>query len=83
MDRVLASFQFRYPRLPKNGLCIMEDLHTAYREEYGKGAHKLTSSQNLGHLKTRDFRRNYPQKGVRHEAHKVYRGANRFCTAPS
>jgi putative transposase len=43
----------------------------------------MTSSQNLGHLKTRDFRRNYPQKGVRHEALKVYRGANRFCTAPS
>ena len=43
----------------------------------------LTSSQNLGHLKIRDFRRNYPQKGVRHEALKVYRGANRFCTAPS
>jgi hypothetical protein len=32
----------------------------------------LTSPQNLGHLKTRDFRQNYPQKVVRHEALEIH-----------
>ena len=42
----------------------------------------MTSPQYLGHLKTRDFRRHYPQKGVRHEALKVHGGADSLCTAP-
>ncbi len=37
MDHILSSFQFLYPKLPKNGLYIVEDLHTAYWEEYGGG----------------------------------------------
>lgn len=42
----------------------------------------VTSPQDFGQLKTRDFRRNYPQKGVRHEALEVHGGADCFCTAP-
>jgi cephalosporin hydroxylase len=37
MDHIGATFEFLYPRLPKNGIYMVEDLHTAYWEEYGGG----------------------------------------------
>jgi hypothetical protein len=37
MSHVAASFEFLYPRLSKNGVYMVEDLHTAYWEEYGGG----------------------------------------------
>jgi cephalosporin hydroxylase len=47
MDHILASFQFLYQKLPKNGLYIVEDLHTAYWEEYGGGVHKPETFINV------------------------------------
>jgi hypothetical protein len=38
MQHVIKSFEFLYPRLPKNGVYMVEDLHTAYWEEFGGGA---------------------------------------------
>jgi cephalosporin hydroxylase len=40
MDHIAKSFHFLYPKLPKNGVYMVEDLHTAYWEEYGGGAAK-------------------------------------------
>jgi hypothetical protein len=37
MDHISQSFNFLYPRLPKNGVYMVEDLHTAYMEEFGGG----------------------------------------------
>lgn len=37
MRHVNASFDFLYPLLPKNGLYMVEDMHTAYWKEYGGG----------------------------------------------
>ena len=37
MSHILASFQFLYPRMYKNAVYMVEDLHTAYWEEYGGG----------------------------------------------
>jgi len=37
MAHIRASFDFLYPRLPKNGVYMVEDLHTAYWDEYGGG----------------------------------------------
>ena len=37
MIHVIASFQFLYPRTAKNGVYMVEDLHTAYWEDYGGG----------------------------------------------
>ena len=37
MAHIRASFDFLYPRLPKNGVYMVEDLHTAYWKEYGGG----------------------------------------------
>lgn len=37
MDHIRASFEFLYPRVPKNGVYMVEDLHTAYWKEYGGG----------------------------------------------
>jgi hypothetical protein len=34
---VSASFDFLYPRMSKNGVYLVEDLHTAYWSEYGGG----------------------------------------------
>jgi hypothetical protein len=47
MDHILASFQFLYPKLPKTGLYIVEDLHTAYWEEYGGGVNKTDTFINV------------------------------------
>jgi hypothetical protein len=43
MGHVAASFEFLYPRLDRNGVYMVEDLHCAYWEEYGGGAEKLDS----------------------------------------
>lgn len=37
MHHISASFNFLYPKVSKNGLYIIEDLHTAYFQEYGGG----------------------------------------------
>jgi hypothetical protein len=37
MQHVCASFRTLYPRLSKNGVYVVEDVHTAYWEEYGGG----------------------------------------------
>lgn len=51
MSHVIASFQFLYPRVVKNGVYLVEDLHTAYWEEYEGGLRKPTTfielSKNL------------------------------------
>ncbi|MGA3053458.1 MAG: hypothetical protein ABSD63_04565 [Candidatus Korobacteraceae bacterium] len=51
MSHVIASFQFLYPRVAKNGVYMVEDLHTAYWEEYEGGLRKPTTfielSKNL------------------------------------
>jgi hypothetical protein len=40
MSHILASFQFLYPKVAKNGVYMVEDLHTAYWEEYEGGLRK-------------------------------------------
>jgi hypothetical protein len=51
MSHVIASFQFLYPQVAKNGVYMVEDLHTAYWEEYEGGLRKPTTfielSKNL------------------------------------
>lgn len=37
MSHIGASFQFLYPKLAKNGVYLVEDLHTAYWEEFEGG----------------------------------------------
>jgi SAM-dependent methyltransferase len=37
MSDMIATFQFLYPRVAKNGIYMVEDLHTAYWEEYEGG----------------------------------------------
>jgi hypothetical protein len=37
MQHIKASFDFLYPKLSKNGIYFIEDLHTAYWEKYGGG----------------------------------------------
>ena len=43
MGHVSASFAFLYPRTSPNGVYMVEDLHTAYWDEYGGGLHKAGS----------------------------------------
>ena len=47
MEHILASFQYLYPKLPKNGLYIVEDLHTAYWPEYGGGINNPNTFINI------------------------------------
>jgi hypothetical protein len=37
MSHISASFQFLYPRMSKNGVYMVEDLHTAYWQEFEGG----------------------------------------------
>ena len=37
MSHITATFEYFYSRLPKNGIYIVEDLHTAYWEEFEGG----------------------------------------------
>jgi hypothetical protein len=40
MSHITASFQFLYPRMLKNGIYMVEDLHTAYWDEFEGGLRK-------------------------------------------
>lgn len=39
MGDIEASFSYLYPKLPKNGVYMVEDLHTAFWPEFGGGLH--------------------------------------------
>ena len=47
MGHITTSFKFFYPRMPKNAVYVVEDLHTAYWQEYGGGATNPSSFVNL------------------------------------
>jgi len=46
MEHLQKTFEFLYPKISKNGLYLVEDLHTAYWEEYGGGVHQPGSFIN-------------------------------------
>jgi SAM-dependent methyltransferase len=43
MSHMVASFQFFYPRMAKNGVYLVEDLHTAYWNEFQGGLRRANS----------------------------------------
>ncbi len=43
MNHIVASFEFLYPLMEKNGVYLVEDLHTAYWAEFGGGLHEPNS----------------------------------------
>jgi hypothetical protein len=43
MSHVTASFRYLYPRTAHNGVYMVEDLHTAYWDEYGGGLRRAGS----------------------------------------
>lgn len=47
MEHIRRSFEHLYPRISKNGIYMIEDLHTAYWEEYGGGTQRTDSFINL------------------------------------
>jgi hypothetical protein len=47
MHHLRQTFDFIYPKMHKNGVYMVEDLHTAYWEEYGGGIDKPESFQNF------------------------------------
>ncbi len=47
MEHISKTFNFLYPRLPKNGVYMVEDLHTAYWDEFGGGASKPDTFINI------------------------------------
>ena len=47
MEHIAKTFNFLYPRLPKNGVYMVEDLHTAYWDEFGGGVSKPETFINL------------------------------------
>jgi hypothetical protein len=51
MDLTAASFEFLYPLMPKNAVYMVEDMHTAYWEEFGGGVSKPDTFIN----KSKDF----------------------------
>ena len=40
MEHIRRSFQFFYPKMHKNAIYMVEDLHTAYWEEFGGGINR-------------------------------------------
>ncbi|MGB6449150.1 MAG: hypothetical protein WBE92_00195 [Steroidobacteraceae bacterium] len=47
MEQTAKSFQFLYPRMPKNGIYMVEDLHTSYWPEFGGGVENPNTFVNL------------------------------------
>ena len=46
MKHVNASFDFFYPKMSMNSIYMVEDLHTAYWEDFGGGLHSESSFIN-------------------------------------
>jgi hypothetical protein len=46
MDHIQATFCHLYPKISKNGIYIVEDLHTSYFEEFGGGLENQNSFIN-------------------------------------
>lgn len=47
MEHIAKTFNFLYPKLPRNGVYMVEDLHTAYWEDYGGGVSKPDTFINI------------------------------------
>ena len=47
MSHIRDTFLFLYPRMPKNGVYMVEDLHTAYWAEFGGGLDEPTNFINI------------------------------------
>ena len=47
MAHIQASFEFLYPKLPKNGVYMVEDLHCAYWPRFGGGVDEPASFINI------------------------------------
>ena len=47
MEHITRSFNFLYPKMPKNAVYMVEDLCTAYWEEYGGGLSNPDSFINI------------------------------------
>jgi hypothetical protein len=47
MEHIAKSFDFLYPLMPKNGVYMVEDLHTAYWAEFGGGVAEPNSFINV------------------------------------
>ncbi len=47
MHHITGTFEFLYPLVSKNGVYMVEDLHTAYWEEFGGGLRKQGSFMEL------------------------------------
>jgi len=47
MEDVYKTFEFLYPKISKNGIYVVEDLHTAYWEEFGGGLNVEKTFINL------------------------------------
>ena len=43
MSHLLQTFEFLYPKMSKNGIYMIEDLHTAYWEEYEGGYRRMNT----------------------------------------
>ncbi len=47
MEHIARSFQYLYPLMHRNAIYMVEDLHTAYFEEYGGGIEKPSTFINF------------------------------------
>lgn len=47
MPHIVASFSYLYPRLSRNWVYVVEDLHTAYWQEFGGGLNSPGSFVNI------------------------------------
>jgi hypothetical protein len=47
MDHIAATFERLYPLVPKNGVYMVEDLHTAYWPKFGGGVNESASFINI------------------------------------
>lgn len=67
MKHLTKTFDFLYPKLSKNGVYIVEDLHTAYWSEFEgglrrKGSFIEKSKDQIDDLNARHIRENHPTR---------------------
>ncbi len=64
MEHVCETFKYLYPQMARGGVYLVEDLHTAYWEEYGGGLRKEGSFIELIKVLIDEMHSHYSRDGI-------------------
>lgn len=81
MTHVKQSFEFLYPKLGRDAVYMVEDLHTGYLEEYGGGTYSEANFFIYARQGTEQMNKHWSREPV--PANPIFEGTRAVCTYDS